>query len=882
MYKRLIILFFFFIQIQTLFAQNKQVRSELTSDELIWLQKHRNELTYAPNPSWPPGDYIDENGDHKGIVSDYIKIFENALDLKFQKIYFRNWNEIYSGLLNKEVDFVGGMMITEERKDLFNFTDVFLKVPLVILVRNDYTEGFSVDQLKNMNLASVKGYITQDYVSKTFQPQNIREYENDLTALLQTSLGNTDGTIVDLMTASFLVQKYGINNLSIGTTLDFTWELRFAFRKEQVIFASIINKVLNTIDEEERLQIYHKWVNITTIAKPGFFERNSKALIITGIVLLLIIALFYNYTIILKRLVRKRTLQLNNELIEKTKAINLSKKNESRLESLFEISKFQSETTEELLDYALNKAVILTESKTGLLIKYHKQEQNFTVNNYFTLIQDQVQPEFRNSYSRVELDYCIDGLIDHTGYLIDACKKCKNNSGTCSIFNLKLAHNLVIPIVEDNEFEAVVLLSNKPADYDDADAKQIMLLMNSVWKLLSKQKWQEQLIVAKEKAEESDRLKSAFLANMSHEIRTPMNAIIGFSECLIDEDIPEESKHHFASIIQQRSYDLLHILEDILDVSKIEVGQLNIHEKEFKLEPLLNDLYTEYRQKIKNSEKSSIILKLVLPPELNNISIKTDIHRFKQIWTNLLDNALKFTQHGSIEFGCSTDTGNQITFFVKDTGIGIPTDKQVIVFDRFRQADETLSGQLFGGTGLGLSIVKGILILLNGKIWLESAKNIGTTFYFTIPVLPFELNEKPTPTAIPSKLTFLKNKTILIVEDDPNSSLYLQEVLKTTGLNCLFASTGKHALQLFDEFPEIDLVLMDIRLPDISGLILTQTMKKVNPELIVIAQTAYAGSSDVEECIAAGCDSHLSKPLNSKNIIEILDKFLDKKSELIN
>ncbi|HZL09317.1 MAG TPA: transporter substrate-binding domain-containing protein [Prolixibacteraceae bacterium] len=743
MYKNLLTLVFFVLYLQS-FSQNKLPDSILTNDDMNWLKKHKNELTYAPNPSWPPGDYIDDNGEHKGIVSDYIKIFESALDLKFKKVYFRNWNEIYNGLLNNQVDFVGAMMITDERQDLFNFTDVFLKVPLVILVRNDYSEGFSVNQIKSMKIASVKGYITQNYVSRTFNPANIKEFDNDLTALLQTSLGNTDGTIVDLMTASFLVEKYGINNLNIGTDLDFTWELRFAFRKDQAVFATIINKVLKTIDEEQRLEIYHKWVNINTIAKPNFFEKNSKALVSTGILLLLIIILFFNYTIILKKQVKKRTQQLDNELNEKTKAINLSKKNESRLESLFEISKYQTKTIESLLDYSLSKAVILTESKTGLLLKFHKQNQTFTVNNYFnTEYGQQIPPELKKVFTRDELGNCLNGLLDQSGYRIGACEKCRYNQEICSLYQLKLSHNLVVPVIEDNDFEAVLILANKNSNYDNADAKQMILLMNSVWKLLSKQKWQEQLIIAKEKAEESDRLKSAFLANMSHEIRTPMNAIIGFSECLTDKNIDEDKKQHFASIIQERTYDLLRILEDILDVSRIEVGQLKILEKEFVVSVLMNDLYEEYDQKIKNSpSKSAISLKLTMANELGNIYVKTDIQRLKQVLTNLLDNALKFTHQGSIEFGCISDSDSSLIFFVKDTGLGIPEDKQEIIFDRFRQADESLAGRLYGGTGLGLSIAKGILNLLNGKIWLESKPNEGTTFYFKIPLQLAGKNQK--------------------------------------------------------------------------------------------------------------------------------------------
>ena len=248
-------------------------------------------------------------------------------------------------------------------------------------------------------------------------------------------------------------------------------------------------------------------------------------------------------------------------------------------------------------------------------------------------------------------------------------------------------------------------------------------------------KIEKELINAKERAEESDRLKSAFLANMSHEIRTPMNAIIGFSEVIGNPNLDQEKRQQFTNIIKERTYDLLRIVEDILDISKIEVGQMKCIEIDFDLSELLNDLLIEYIQKAKKiKSKNAIHVKLTIPDKLKNVTIKADNQRIKQVITNLLDNALKFTDKGTIEFGCHMDSISTLLFFIKDTGIGIPENKQEIIFDRFRQADEALSGRIFGGTGLGLSIVKGIVTLMNGKIWLESRENEGTTFYFSLPL----------------------------------------------------------------------------------------------------------------------------------------------------
>ena len=393
--------------------------------------------------------------------------------------------------------------------------------------------------------------------------------------------------------------------------------------------------------------------------------------------------------------------------------------------------------------------------------------------------------------------------------------------------------------------------------------------------------FQKELIAAKEKAEENDRLKSVFLANMSHEVRTPMNAIIGFSECLMNSSLTEIKRKRFTNIIKERTYDLLRIVEDILDVSKIEAKQMQFIETEFVISELMYDLHLEYLQKIQDTKgKSAIQLTLSIPETLKNITITTDNQRLKQVITNLLNNAFKFTPKGIIEFGYNIlETQDpafpQLQFFVKDTGIGIPFEKQELIFDRFRQADEALSGRLYGGAGLGLAIAKGIVTMMNGKIWLESKVNEGTVFYLTVPFKHNIIKDTIAET-VPSEHPSWKNKTILIVEDDESNIEYLKEVLIDKGLNCMYAENGEKAMQIFRSNPFINMVLMDIRLPDINGLDLTRMMKKENPKLVVIAQTAYASPTDKVDCIDAGCNDYISKPMNRVKLLSLIGQYLNK------
>jgi signal transduction histidine kinase len=252
----------------------------------------------------------------------------------------------------------------------------------------------------------------------------------------------------------------------------------------------------------------------------------------------------------------------------------------------------------------------------------------------------------------------------------------------------------------------------------------------------------KELLIAKQKAEEHDRLKSVFLANMSHEIRTPMNAILGFSELLAKPNLSDEQKTRFLAVVQERSMDLMRIVEDILDISKIEVGQMDILDSEFEFYPMLQDLFEYFKLKMEQVKiNSKIEFTLNIPENIKRLTLCLDRHRLRQILNNLLDNAFKFTSEGEIELGCKLDTDLNLLCWVKDTGIGIPEEKQTVIFDRFRQVEDNFASRQYGGTGLGLSIVQGIIKLMNGKIWLESEVGKGTTFYFSLPPRnPVKLN----------------------------------------------------------------------------------------------------------------------------------------------
>jgi len=386
----------------------------------------------------------------------------------------------------------------------------------------------------------------------------------------------------------------------------------------------------------------------------------------------------------------------------------------------------------------------------------------------------------------------------------------------------------------------------------------------------------DELKTAKEKAEESDKLKSAFLANMSHEIRTPMNAILGFATLIRNRALSNEKRKQYIDLINSNCRQLLHIITDIIDISKIEAGQINIFNKNFQLNKALHELYLNYKNQIEVLNKP---IELIFSPGLKNeeSAIFTDKIRLEQILANLVSNAFKFTEKGSIELGYYIDRRRAIVFFVKDTGIGINEEEQMIIFDRFRQVSSAYN-KLYGGTGLGLSISKGLAEKLGGKIWVKSEYGKGSEFFFSIPYKPGVNFERPAQIDYQVEYNW-SGRTILIAEDEEVNYNLLDTILSPTGTEILRAKTGLEVIRLCETREQIDLVLMDIKMPDLNGLEATKRIKALRNNLPVIAQTAYAMSTDEQNCLHSGCDDYISKPLRIDELLRKIDRYFKKDSD---
>ncbi|MFN8240497.1 MAG: two-component regulator propeller domain-containing protein [Bacteroidales bacterium] len=384
-----------------------------------------------------------------------------------------------------------------------------------------------------------------------------------------------------------------------------------------------------------------------------------------------------------------------------------------------------------------------------------------------------------------------------------------------------------------------------------------------------------ELELARIKAEESDRLKSAFIANMSHEIRTPLNAIIGFSDVLNNDDHTPEERAEYIKIIRNNGNSLIRLINDILDVSILDAGRLELKMQKCSITEILSDIHGVFQNRLQIHENKDIVLVNELG-KTKEIILHTDPVRFSQIIGNLIDNAIKFTEKGTIRFGCNVidyDGEKIARFHVSDTGIGLSNEQIDKLFMRFSRVSDTMT-KLYRGTGLGLSICKSLVELMGGKIWVESTINVGSTFYFTLPFSHIHEGVKEKAISCEITKTLMDTVvTILIVEDEDNSYLLLKVMLSKSGYVLLRAKNGEEAVEIVKS-RKVDLVMMDIHLPKMNGYEATAQIKAYNNNIVVIAQTAYAFEPERQKMMEAGCNEILTKPLTQSRVLEVIEKYL--------
>jgi len=568
----------------------------------------------------------------------------------------------------------------------------------------------------------------------------------------------------------------------------------------------------------------------------------------------------------LEERVKERTKNLEDEIFERKQAENVQR-------VLYRIARAASTalSLKDLIQVVKTEVSKILELKNFFIALYDKESDSLSL-PYFVDEKDQFEkfPDGKTLTSMVIHKKQM-VLLKHDDILqMINSGEITQNGTLCKVW-------LGIPLHSEGQIIGAFVVQNYENEnaFNKNDIKVLEFIADQIGIIIERKSSEDKLRRAKERAEESDRLKTAFLTNMSHEIRTPMNAIIGFSNLLLKPDLPQERRSEYIEVIRNNTTSLLKIIDDIIDTARLEVGEIKIEEENFQVNKVIDELVISYVQELKKLKKDvEIITKKHV--EDQNLTIRTDPYRVRQILSNLLSNSIKFVEKGFIEVGYVI-RDKKIEFYVKDSGIGIPAEKQSLIFDRFRQAEESYTRK-YGGTGLGLSISKTLVNMLGGEIWLDSAVGKGTTFYFNLPFHPVEniiIDEKPHLLKQRTRQD-LKNYTILVAEDVASNFELVKELLEITAAKVLWVKNGSEAVEKCKANEKISLVLMDISMPEMDGLTATKLIKEFRPTLPIIAVTAFARQEEKEKFLNEGCDDYIPKPLDEKQLLDSIYHLLHK------
>jgi PAS domain S-box-containing protein len=547
-----------------------------------------------------------------------------------------------------------------------------------------------------------------------------------------------------------------------------------------------------------------------------------------------------------------------------TKVRNLLREEAKRKEAEKTLLKSEEKFRKIFDDHSAVK--LLIDPYTGNIVDANKSAANYYGWSCEELIKMKIGQI--NILSSQEITKNIESIMSDNKNQFEFKQKLKDGSirdvevlsSKIKIDNKDLLHSIIHDITKRKNAEVLLKEKSYKIESQNNEYQQINEELNQT---------NQELIIAKEKAEESDHLKTAFVHNISHEIRTPMNAIVGFSGLLNNPDLLQEDRQYYTSLIIQSSDQLLSIINDIVSIASIEAEQEKVQEDEININSickLINDQFFP--------ENTNPNVKFGLQTSLadDEAIIITDSTKLTQILTNLISNALKFTQDGFVYFGY-TLKDDFLEFYVEDSGIGISSDMHDEIFKRFRQV-ETTAARTFGGSGLGLSISKAYVEMLGGHIWLSSEVGKGSVFYFTLPYKT--VNTKAIPKLPINELIvdFAESKTVLIAEDEDYNFILLEKLLADLKVIIIRAINGIEAIAVCKSNPQVDLILMDIKMPEMDGYEATKLIKEFRPNLSIIAQTAYSSEEDKNKALDCGCSDYISKPFNREMLLSKISEQL--------
>jgi len=769
-----------------------------------------------------PAIFKDVDGEIKGFYVEALREIELKENLKFIYV-FGSWNEGLERIKNEEIDVMVSVAYTEERAAFMDYCSS----PLLTVWGEVYVDAASeidgILDLKDKRIAVMKKDVNAWHLKEITQKLSIKctfiETNGFEEVFSSISSSKVDAGVVNNTFGAGKSTDYGLRSSGI---VFHPFDIFFTVKKNtNTDLLELLNNSLEewkykstSVFNTSRQKWSHGKVDSIQVS-PSWLE---ETIILVGIVLTLLIVF-----IVLLRL----------KVIVATRKV---KKSEEKLSRTLIAAPFP------IMIHAEDGEVISINETWTELTGYSLED----IPTISTWTERAFRQESRNEKRYVDELYLVNNRIKEGEYKIFTFwgEKIIWDFSSAPLGRFKDGRRLIISMAKD-------VTERK---------------LNEV-----------ELIKAKEKAEKSDALKSAFLANMSHEIRTPMNGILGFADLLKEPELNSEKQQKYIQIIKNSGVRMLNIINDIIDISKIEAGLMEVNIKESNINEQLEYIYTFFKPEVE-AKGMQLTFNYSLP--LNKAIITTDREKLFAVLTNLVKNAIKYSHDGSIDFGY-VSKGKFIEFYVQDTGVGIERDRLNAIFKRFVQAD-IFDKAARQGAGLGLTISKAYVEMLGGKLWVQSEIGVGSTFYFTIPY-----NKEISETKRVSNEIFsakhedeIKNLKILVVEDHEESALLLSILLRKMSREILYAKNGCEAIDICTNNPDIDLVFMDIKMPQMDGYETTRRLRQFNKDVVIISQTAFGLAGDEQKVIAAGCDGYLSKPIRKKELMALLYRFFDNKDEL--
>lgn len=794
---------------------------------------------------------------HRSNYLDDLKIKEDSLNFKFQRLFY----------LCKENDFeVDGLLLSIQSK-LLAQNNYFDRMISAIEKRGFKDFGIEGQMRKNVHLLEKYPELDQLKVlslrrhEKDYMIRNDSTYVVKLNELVKcTQLEIENNNIINRSTKDTLLvlltnYKSCFNNLVAA-------DLEIGIRNKTGYMAQVEGKK----NEIESLLVQTQ--QLVSNKKNTIF-RNIQLIYLIGLSILIVINVLTSWYI--SKLITKPLSLLTNSIKELVlnnfeKPLNIKIRN-SQKEIDILISEFNTmvgKLNQKESDRQLAHNDFLESERKYKDLANLLPQSIFEVdtNGYLSYVNENWKEQLLYSDTEINQGIRLSDTIS-------------TNTKKCFPTNEDNEHDIKVIRKDGSTFNAMICTSKIVLKGEIVGERGVIIDISERIRYI------KELRKEKAKAEESDKLKSAFLANMSHEIRTPMNAIIGFSEMLKDPELSLADRDEFISIINTNSESLLKLIEEIVDIAKIESGHISIKMADTNLHKMASELQLSIKEIKEQNLRQNVKLINLNENDLVDEIIVTDQQRLRQVLHNLLTNAVKFTNEGFIRYGFTISPDkNEVIFSVQDSGIGIPQEKQKIIFERFRKANDNQE-RLYSGIGLGLYITKTILKMLKGKIWMDSTPEAGSNFYFSIPYEPSSPKsfiEITDPIQDQINISGLK---ILVAEDMESNFKLIKAILKSYNMQVFWVQNGIEAVDFFLKNNSADLILMDVGMPIMNGYEATQQIKLIRSEIPIIIQTAHAMTGEKEKCLDIGADDYISKPLNQADLIHKIKQLMRRRRELV-